>query len=123
MAIQLECRRCHSKMAAADGQAGGLVKCPNCDRIIKVPQLEPSAWYQATGAPRPKPQSVPPGLPAVLELTAADWATEHLRVIRQYTGWLLVLVAAPVVLWTAALLLWLLVWLSAPSADSGLRPH
>jgi hypothetical protein len=88
MLIHVTCRWCRWSLAAGDNQIGEPVKCPVCDRVTKLPG--PLLRF-FVGQPPPAAA----GLKGVLGLTQVDWTVEHLRVIRLYIGWLLILAAAP----------------------------
>lgn len=103
MAITVTCGSCRKRMVARDSLAGTYVKCSGCGKPALVP--DESDELPAN-----------PSLGPAGELTEADRQLEHLRVIRLYLGWLLVVVLlVPALCWLAAAAL----WLAARAASAG----
>jgi len=98
------CEGCGLKMRVGDGHLGHRFKCAECGKHFGVP-----SWIEKT---RDDPSLSPP-----VVLRGTDAAVEHLRVIRLYVGWLLVIATLPLVLMGIAVAVWLIRLIQAAAAS------
>lgn len=63
---EFDCNTCGTRLKAADGQAGKLVRCPRCKNTMSVPSGDAVAEAQLAGTPSPGPRAgiIPPGIAA-----------------------------------------------------------
>lgn len=94
------CRHCRTQMVAPMDRAGRVAVCSACERPLRLPTMAAELRSDHT-------------YPAPLAAKPEEEAAEHLRVIRRYVGWLLVLAAAPVVSGLVAAAAWVVLWLGS----------